>query len=89
MSLAHANQENNPPDAIPSGTPAPAWITEELVALTIRVWQPYYESPLSADDALDILLATGCLIAALSHRDQKESVGVANLRGDRESREPT
>lgn len=38
---------------LPAGTPA--WITPELVALTIRVWQPFYEEPLTTADALTIL----------------------------------
>ena len=44
-------------DSVPSG--APAWITGELIVRTIDVWQPYYSEPLTADDALLILINVG------------------------------
>lgn len=39
---------------IPAG--APPWVTEEDIAETIWVWQPFYEQPLTEDDALEILV---------------------------------
>jgi hypothetical protein len=40
--------------AVPPG--APAWVTPELITDTLRVWQPYYDIPLTADDALDMIV---------------------------------
>jgi hypothetical protein len=44
----------------------PSWITPELIALTIKVWQPYYASPLSSDDAVTMILGVGRLFGVLS-----------------------
>lgn len=57
---------------VPSG--APDWVTAELIAYTIEVWQPYYQYRLTADDALEILLNAGQLLRALadSHSDDRE-----------------
>jgi hypothetical protein len=49
--------------AVPEG--APPWITAELIADTLETWQPYYSDPLTANDALEILLSVGHLIDAL------------------------
>ena len=37
-----------------SGVPddVPCWVTEELIEETIRVWQRFYEDPLTKDEAL-------------------------------------
>jgi len=51
---------------VPAGTPD--WITAELIEQTIRVWQPYYETPLTIDDAIDIIRNAGLLFDALSSR---------------------
>jgi hypothetical protein len=50
--------------AIPPGLPE--WITLELVEQTLRVWNPYYDSRLTVDDAVTILLNVGQLYRALS-----------------------
>lgn len=50
--------------SLPAGTPD--WITPELVEVTIRTWQPYYESPLSIDDAIEMIRNAGLLFNALS-----------------------
>ncbi len=47
----------------PPGTPA--WISRDLLALTLKVWQPYYKEPLSAQDAVTIVLNVGKLIGVL------------------------
>lgn len=49
--------------ALPPGTPA--WITPELVRETIRVWQPFYTTPLTLDDAVNILDSAGRLFGVL------------------------
>jgi hypothetical protein len=50
-------------DLVPPG--APDWITGELLAETIRVWQPDYEKTLTTEDALEILLNVGNLLDIL------------------------
>jgi hypothetical protein len=45
---------------VPPG--APAWVTQELLRDTITTWQPYYPAPLTADDALEILLSVAHLL---------------------------
>lgn len=44
---------------VPAGTPA--WVTIELIELTIRVWQPYYKAQLTPDDAVTMILGVGRL----------------------------
>jgi hypothetical protein len=56
-------------DALPPGTPA--WITPELVQRTIRVWQPFYPSSLTPDDAVTILGSVGRLFQVLSRNESR------------------
>lgn len=49
---------------VPAG--APTWITPELIAQTLRVWQRYYEKPLTPEDALEIITSAGRLMDALA-----------------------
>jgi hypothetical protein len=51
-----------PPVAVPAG--APRWVTPELLADTLRVWQPYY-GRLTSEDALGIILNVGSLLDVL------------------------
>lgn len=44
---------------------APAWITEELIADTISTWQPYYDEPLTEQDAIEVLVNVGRLFDLL------------------------
>jgi hypothetical protein len=44
----------------------PTWITPELIAETIRVWQPYYAAPLTPDDVVGMILTVGQLFRVLS-----------------------
>lgn len=54
-------------DSAPAGSdfsvdPAlPSWITRELIAETIRVWQPYYATRLTAEDAVTVIQGVGQL----------------------------
>jgi hypothetical protein len=69
MVRRHSQPDDRPPSgkelsAVPAG--APAWVTAELIQETIRVWQPYYADPLTADDALAIILGVGRLFEVLS-----------------------
>ena len=58
--------------AVPVGLPA--WITADLIAETLRVWQPYYSEPLTAKDAIGILLNVGNLFGVLSGVNKHETV---------------
>lgn len=49
--------------ALPAGTPT--WITPALVKHTIEVWQPYYDEPLTADDAAAMICDTSRLMETL------------------------
>jgi hypothetical protein len=59
------SQPSDPARAVvPSG--APAWITPELVARTLKVWQPYYTFALSPEDAVAIILGVARLFDVLA-----------------------
>ena len=51
-------------DTVPAG--APRWITPALIKHTILAWQPYYETTLTPDDALTMILGVGRLYDVLS-----------------------
>jgi len=57
-----------PAASLPPG--APAWVTAELLADTIAVWQPFYLEPLTDQTALDLVLGVGRLFAALGDFDE-------------------
>ena len=48
---------------------APEWVSPELIEQTLRIWQPYYDNQLVAEDALEIILNVGRLVGALSGGD--------------------
>jgi len=39
----------------------PDWITPELIANTLETWQPYYDYPLTIQEAVDMVNAVGRL----------------------------
>lgn len=49
----------------PTGDPVPEWVTPQLLAQTLRVWQPYYDEPLTEADALAIVCNVAGLLDAL------------------------
>lgn len=57
-----------PAITLPPGTPA--WITPQLVQQTLRVWQPYYSSPLTVDDAVTMILDVSRLFDVLAQRER-------------------
>ena len=52
------------PDALPVPAGAPRWVTPELLADTLRVWEPYYGS-LTPQDGLNIILNVSNLFDVL------------------------
>lgn len=66
------NSTPKPPDpsarVVPAG--APGWVTPELIKHTISVWQPYYDAPLTAEEALAIIQSVGQLFNALSQESR-------------------
>jgi len=52
---------------VPEGSPK--WVTVELLAQTMDVWQPYYAEPLTPLDALEMLLSVGRLMRVLSSKE--------------------
>lgn len=57
---------------VPAG--APRWVTPELIELTLRVWQPYYEIQLIPEDALEIMMGVGRLVEVLSCGANHEAI---------------
>lgn len=51
----------------------PDWITADLIEQTIAVWQPYYASPLTFADAVEIISNAGRLGVVLSRADTNGS----------------
>lgn len=49
---------------VPDGTPD--WITAELIELTIRVWQPFYDEVVTPEEAVTMILNVGRLYGVLS-----------------------
>jgi len=49
---------------------APAWVTPALIAQTIETWQPYYETRLTSDDAVAMILNVSRLLGVLSQPDR-------------------
>ncbi len=45
--------------------PVHDWVTHAFLAETIRVWQPYYDFPLTESDALAIVTNVAGLLDAL------------------------
>ncbi|MGO9115167.1 MAG: hypothetical protein ACLP9L_38635 [Thermoguttaceae bacterium] len=56
------------PPAVPPG--APSWVTPDLIADTIRVFQPKCPVPLTTEDALEMILNAGQLLDVLFERRQ-------------------
>ncbi len=61
---------------VPPGTPA--WISPELLAETLRTWQPYYQQPLTPEEAIAIIRNVGRLVDVLAGGTDDET-----LRGTR------
>lgn len=77
------DSEEKPSVTLPPGTPD--WVTVALVEQTLEVWQPRYETPLSVEDAVRILVGASRLFRTLAadematpfkaHRNVGDSAG--------------
>jgi len=57
---------------IPDGTPA--WISQELIQETLRVWQPFYAVHLTTQDAIEMITNVGRMYDVLSRDSCHEAV---------------
>ncbi len=58
---------------LPVDSALPAWITPELIEDTIRVWQPYYATALTPQDAITIVRDLGRLLDVLCRNETSKS----------------
>lgn len=63
--------EANHPEAA-----SPVWITPALIADTLATWQPYYDQPLTEDDAIEILQSVGLLLQWIGDEHEQAIPGV-------------
>ena len=49
----------------------PDWITPELIAETLDVWQPHYDKQLTDGDAIEILLGVAALLDVIGDVDDE------------------
>lgn len=67
------DQASLPPAvAVPPGTPA--WISPELLAQTLVTWQPYYQEPLTPEEAVAIIRSVGRLVDVLARGTDDETL---------------
>lgn len=52
-----------PSPSVTAESSLPDWITPELIARTIAVWQPYYATELTPADAAAMILDVGRMFA--------------------------
>jgi hypothetical protein len=58
--------------SVPAG--APPWVTADLIARTVRVWQPFYESPLTIEDALAMIMNVAVLFETFARERHHETI---------------
>jgi len=69
MALTVTSTADTPPATstaaltMPAGLPA--WVTEELIHLTLKVWQPFYRVQLTIEEAVQMILSAGRLFGVL------------------------
>jgi hypothetical protein len=61
------------PNAVPRRPPGSAWITDEAIADTRRVWSPYYGREISESEAVEILMNVKELADYLIQAKRKRS----------------
>lgn len=57
---------------IPAG--APSWVTEELIELTLKTWQPFYSRQLIETDALEMIMGVDQLFGVMSRDKSNEKI---------------
>ena len=57
---------------VPAG--APSWVTEELIALTLKTWQPFYSRQLIETDALEMIMGVDQLFGVVSRDKSNETI---------------
>jgi hypothetical protein len=62
------------PDVARVPVGAPPWVTPDLIAHTLRVWQPFYRNQLISEDALEIIMNVGRMAGILSCGDSHEAI---------------
>jgi len=75
-SMPRHNREtrDSQPAAVTVPAGAPSWITADLIARTIQVWQPFYENPLTTEDALEMIMNVAVLFENLAGERHHETV---------------
>lgn len=73
MSQSRLTQPDLEPPHDAGQVRAPGWVTEALIADTIQTWQPYYDTPLTEQDAIEMLVNVGRLFDMLEadHAQEK------------------
>lgn len=62
--MTRQTKEHRTSPPLPPGTPR--WISPELIVETLRTWQPYYQEPLTPEDAVAIIKSAGRLVDVLT-----------------------
>ena len=57
---------------VPAGSPS--WVTEELIELTLKTWQPFYSRQLIETDALEMIMGADQLFGVLSRGRSNEAI---------------
>lgn len=57
---------------VPAG--APSWVTEELIELTLKTWQPFYANQLIEEDALEMIMGVDQLFGFVSRDKSNETI---------------
>ena len=60
------------PTIVPAG--APSWVTEELIELTLKTWQPFYSRQLIETDALEMIMGVDQLFGVMSRDKSNEKI---------------
>ena len=62
LAMDTGRPQPEPQAIVPPG--APGWVSESLIRTTIETWQPLAKRPLTAEDALAMLINVGELFVA-------------------------
>lgn len=62
--MKRQTKEHRTSPPLPPGTPR--WISPELIAETLQTWQPYYQKPLTPEEAVAIIKSVSRLVDVLT-----------------------